>query len=765
MSAKTVLQKILRRAAVAFDNNRYSKHNRGTLSADNTPTITGYTVAAFATAGGPAAFPHVYSATDTGPFPYVFGGGTPDLDGFGLRYKSANGEGHSAWHDYVHHGQDFVIELEDYVSTYRFLVKENGSFKYVDPDGIGGTPAGSSGTARTGEVVYKLHFPTRSYREIRVETYAKGAQGGGSFDTAMGRIGAVRVAAGDQVFAPREQGVSAVIVSNSNDMGINGPSADARGHVMFAHLGVDNVRNASVWGVGASSWDDRHADWLDIPQPDMIDFECSWTDTPSPDVSLMITEIELARETWPDAVIIVQGVIQAKGETDMDALNAATKTAVEGLNDNLIRYEELQTAFEGPFYGTESGLTGNYAEMINTGNGHYSRAGDMHIGIHAAQQRIALLEDILENIPEATGTGGIVLLPDSATLQFEQDVSRSQGLTVASSGSLVAVSNVVPTLPVGLEAVIDSNGGLVLTGTPTTLTAADDYAITVELSGGGYLLFSLNLEVVEELVEFTLDMLYPTADMAHYAAYNTANTVYSTGLISVLDDLSGNGRDATAQGPLSPSELYETGVETLNGRALLTGVSGTHNGRFDMAVKDLSNNTAGMSFYMLIRLDDPALSPYYGAYLTLTEAGSSNARAAIFGGGLANNDTLLGGRRYTPGENLRTIRDATDREGMWQVISGRIDYYNGTACLRINGDETTGGLVFDSGYGQTAATDSLEAVLTTNLPDRALAEVIVRRGYDSDTLAKKVEGRLAWDWNVRSVLASDHPYKNTLPLA
>jgi len=771
MSTRATLQKILARAYAAFDNNRYSKHNKGTLSADNTPTVTGYTTAAWSTAGGPAAFPHAYAATVTPPLPYVFGGGTPAIDGYGLRYKStaAGTEGHSAHHDYILHGQDLVVELDDYMSTYRFLVKEGGSFKYVNADGIGGTPAGSSGTKGTGKVVYKLHFPTRNYREIRVECYAAGAQSGGSYNYEMGRIGAVYVAAGDQVFAPRDPGVSAVIFGDSNNQGVNGPAPDARGHVAYAHLGIDNVRNASVWGNGASTWDDRRSDWADLdPSPTIIEFQPSWTDlgSVSTTVPLMMTEIELARTTHPDAIIIVQGLPQARTETDVSAMNAAVKSAVEALDDNLTRYEELQSAYEGPLYGAESGLTGNYAEMCegsSPGNGHFTRAGDMHIGIHTAQQRIALLEDILANIPESTGSGGITLLPDTATLLFEQDVERTQGLSVASDGTLVAVANVVPTLPDGLDAIIE-DGALKLSGTPTTLTAEDEYAITVELSGGGFRLFTLLLAVVEELIEFELDMLYSEPYMLHYSGRNNANTVPSTGLVSVLDDMSGNGFEASAQGPLATSQMYTTGVETLNGHPLLTAVDGTHDGRFDIDALGLLNNVDGVSIYMLIRLDAPMPNGVYGQLVVFSDGTTGNARAALFGGGTSISDILLGGRRID-GETLKTIRDGTDREGVFQIISARINFDTREATLRINGEETKALLYWDNGSGQTSGTNSISALLTNNLPDRTLAEVIVRRGLDDDALAYKVEGKIAIIYDSQDLLKSDHPYKNTVPLA
>lgn len=772
----TIAQKLLRQAEVAFNNNRYSAHNAA-LSADNIPTITGYSASTFETpVGSPAvapidAFPRAYAAAEDGVMPWLFGGGEPVLDGGGLRFPAVTWDGqgripHSAFIDFITYGDTVVVGLEAGTSQYRFLVKEGGSFRYVSKSGIASPVSGS------GKAYYKLEFPTRKHREIRIEQYVVGAYNGGS-----GRFWGVNVAEGDQIFRPKDAGQRLIFIGDSNGMAFNGPAPDSRIHVMAAHLGIDDVWISGNPGNGSLSWAGRNSDWLDFTR-ELVHFQVSWIDYSNGSGGIpfetscanIMAQVDLVRETYPEAIIHVEGLIYSHTETatpDWRDLEALVKAAVEARDDNYLRWISTVEAYEGPMTGEDgSPATGNYPEMVAVppGNDHWSAAGDVHIGIHLAHRYVESLEDMVANAPAEVVSGdGVVLLPDSATLQFEQDVERTQGLTVASDGTLAAVANVVPTLPAGLAVLIE-DGALKLTGTPTTLTAAADYAITVELSGGGYRLFALNLEIVEEMIEFTLDMLYPTADMLHYAADNPANTVTST-LCYVLDDLSGNGRDAICQGPMSPFQTYETGVETLNGRGLLTTDAITHEGRFDMAALDLTNNVDGVTMYMLIRLDDPAPSPIGGSYIHLSNGDAGNSRAGLYGGEVSTNDLSLGGRRMSSTENYRSIRDSADREGIWQVICARIDYSAGQAVLRVNGNETAGGLVFDSGYGQTASTNSLSAILTSNLPARALAEVIIRKGYDSDTVAHKVEGRIARDWGVRGVLNSSHPYKNAVPLA
>jgi len=226
---------------------------------------------------------------------------------------------------------------------------------------------------------------------------------------------------------------------------------------------------------------------------------------------------------------------------------------------------------------------------------------------------------------------------------------------------------------------------------------------------------------------------------AWYDAYDLSTIVQSGGFVSQWNDKSGNSLNlAQAVGANQPI----TGTRTINGVNALDfdGVS-------DYIVRGSGMPDGDVMVFGVFNAD--ALT--YGVWFGNAGSGGAKSRQYLqdskvdFGnGGLVFSPALSAGQPY--------------------VVMGQVDDLGNSSVhgYRINGGAlTTGGTQRATPQASMAAGANAGGVGFFN---GIIGEVIVVNSLLSDSDRQKVEGYLAWKWNLEANFPAGHPYKSTPPL-
>ena len=494
--AARIVQRVLALAGDRMGNNQYSADNNLSISV----SVTGSSTL-------DSTFTKFYPAIG-GDQPWNLLGGEPAADAtktdmVRLLCKttyitpSVLVEGHVGLVEAVIDGDAAIFVLEAGKREYRFLVEEEGGLRYVSRAKIT-TGAVVSGT---GKAYYKLAFSTSQRRRIAVELNVDGSN--------QNLFGGVYVKDGAQLFKPAAPTIRATFVSDSNLAGTSGPTGDNHGSIAAANLGIKDAWISSVGSTGSvigsggqPKWSQRDGDWLENDS-DIIAFVLPWTDyniyqDDETIPTAVLAAVARARDQRPDAIITVMGyvwAIEAERPIEWLAINAAIKAGIEALDDNYIRYLDVQGA--KPFYGDYTPV-GNILGYVNSStDGHWNTAGNYHLGEHHAQRMLEAFEAMY------LGAALVVEEPASPSLSstsgsqsYTVAVAKSVDLATVSDGVLGTIASVTPALPSGVAASVTGSGTkLSLAGTATAAVAATSHVIVVNVVGGGTLTYTLSLTV------------------------------------------------------------------------------------------------------------------------------------------------------------------------------------------------------------------------------------------------------------------------------
>lgn len=401
----TALQ-LATRANYTFGNNRYVP---GAANMPSPPTVS-----SAANLSGDSTFTRAYlaGAPDAGVWNYLGGdavaeaGTSTGVRLFNTHFKSGDTQGIVNWVEMMVDADVVIFKIEAGQANIRFLVDVEGAPRFVSIEPL--SPNAGSG----GWAYYKLTFASKATRRITVEL-------GGSTTTEGTPLifGGAYVKTQDQVYKPYSIPPRAVAIGDSNIMGVNGPAPDSWPVVMFAHLGVRDVRISPVHSTGAMMtqggvngylWSQRRTDWADCA-PNIVMFQTSWTDLAyiagganggsAAMVAAIMAEVNAVLGTLPQALVLVAGLLDSLDAADQSfvALNTALEAAMTALNNPRARYIKPIITGEAPLTGSgrEGATTGSGNRDIYVGNDdHWSRAGDLHLGRYLAHQLLKTVTDV-----------------------------------------------------------------------------------------------------------------------------------------------------------------------------------------------------------------------------------------------------------------------------------------------------------------------------------------------------------------------------------
>lgn len=389
------MDQVLSMAQFAYSHNQYAPDMALAVSA----TLTGSKTAPSGT------YSRFYGPAVSGPMPWNYYGGEPVLDDWGIRLMSATFNAGSQQRigqigtiETILDGDEVIFMVEAGYTYTRILVKEEGAMKFVNVDGMGAAYQSGSGQA-----YYKLTFPTRQHRTIQLEI----ARLSGLDDTNLCRFGGAYVKDDNQLFRPSSDNLRLIGVGDSMIMSVNGPPGDGYLRTAMNHLGLKDVWISGVQASGSYTgyitWANRRNDWI-MRNPQLIAFTMSWTDVANIDegaghgvaymTNLVMTEVSAARTALPDCIILMISLCESfdyDGSPGWKTYNASMKAAIEGLGDNYIRFVDMMSGPEAALTGIGNGNGGTGGNESIYNNGHWTRDGDQHVGLHAANRTLDAL--------------------------------------------------------------------------------------------------------------------------------------------------------------------------------------------------------------------------------------------------------------------------------------------------------------------------------------------------------------------------------------
>jgi hypothetical protein len=235
------------------------------------------------------------------------------------------------------------------------------------------------------------------------------------------------------------------------------------------------------------------------------------------------------------------------------------------------------------------------------------------------------------------------------------------------------------------------------------------------------------------------------SSIAWYDASDLSTITESGGKVSQLDDKSGNDRHLTqGNGSIQPT----TGTQDINGNNLihfinadvltafgLTGIVSTNGMSVVGIVKPISDTYVLQEFCNIQKAD--------GSDIMLLRRDGVN--------GISVNFTGDGG-----GTNFPRIKVTGDDYTVGNPMIMTHWYDNDQHYLLANGGPDT---VFrDMPDNVTFEVESIYLGRKSNQTHNGVGEIIILADYD-EGIRQKIEGYLAWKWDVVNLLPADHPYK------
>jgi hypothetical protein len=259
-------------------------------------------------------------------------------------------------------------------------------------------------------------------------------------------------------------------------------------------------------------------------------------------------------------------------------------------------------------------------------------------------------------------------------------------------------------------------------------------------------------------------------------AADASTITASSGLISQINDKSGNDRNFTSSSSARPT-LTSNG---LNGKAVMT-FSGSQylTSTNTAATWNFMHNTSGCSFWLVGKAGNVSNPQAEYNFMGTNAAASANIGHVFFysdidNGGGKNNDLIIdfitrgvSGSYNTVNISLNNAL-AANAAFLASVIR---DPGNGTAAnrsnIRINGGSAIALNAATNAASSGNASFALQIGAAGNnaFPMTGyISEVIIQQSQASLDTLQKTEGYLAHKWGLTANLPSDHPYKTAPPL-
>jgi hypothetical protein len=245
---------------------------------------------------------------------------------------------------------------------------------------------------------------------------------------------------------------------------------------------------------------------------------------------------------------------------------------------------------------------------------------------------------------------------------------------------------------------------------------------------------------------------YSTAMHAWYDASDVGSIIQSSGAVSQIYDKSGNGRHIVqASAPNQPT----TGAATLNGLNLISG---------DGVAKYLSYTAGG----------SPVLwGGNFGIYMVVV---INNATHTVQGGPFCLKKETATYVQIDPNDAVFTgsMRATTIISGTNPAVFTGGPYNNSNRILCVHNIDGGTNIAYVDGVQRASQTNAATNwgprtiyLLTNNNQgaffNGSLGEFIITNSDTSLATRQKIEGYLAWKWNLVGNLAGGHPYKNSPP--
>ena len=256
------------------------------------------------------------------------------------------------------------------------------------------------------------------------------------------------------------------------------------------------------------------------------------------------------------------------------------------------------------------------------------------------------------------------------------------------------------------------------------------------------------------------------ADLALWLdAEDTDSITLNGSNVSQWDDKSGNGRNATQTTAANQPTYLAAGF---NGKPTLETDG---DDVLELGVTSLGRNVSGITCAIV------GVHPIAGVFNSNaneifigTGTGGSNTRFALTPNPSAStaNRYAIAGRRLDS-DSYQTVSSSTDslanRGNQW-IRVGQAAYSDGVANHWTDGTQDLTNDPFQSA-GFTSDTDSQRTEIfdgASALPAGSqLCEIVLTHSTMSPADRQKLEGYLAWKWNLVGNLPADHPYKTQPP--
>jgi hypothetical protein len=253
-------------------------------------------------------------------------------------------------------------------------------------------------------------------------------------------------------------------------------------------------------------------------------------------------------------------------------------------------------------------------------------------------------------------------------------------------------------------------------------------------------------------------------------ASDTSTVTASSGLISQVNDKSGNGRNFTASSGAQPtytsSGLNGLPVFTFGGSQYLTSAS-------TAATWNFMHNESGSSIWFVAKTGNSSNPLATYGYLGTNAAASANiGRSMYYADDAVDNDFIADfitrGSTFNPASNNYTTNALTPNVPV--LISAIGDPANATASARsliaINGNTPIQNNTYSNAPSASNATYTLQIGTVGNNAFPLvgyISELIITNATATTTTRQIIEGYLAWKWGLTANLPSGHPYKSAAP--
>jgi hypothetical protein len=250
-------------------------------------------------------------------------------------------------------------------------------------------------------------------------------------------------------------------------------------------------------------------------------------------------------------------------------------------------------------------------------------------------------------------------------------------------------------------------------------------------------------------------------------AEDTASITLNGSNVVQWDDKSGNGRNAT-QATASFQPTYQ--ATGFNGKPTLQNDG---NDILELGVTSLGRNVSGLTC-VIVGLHPAGLTFASNANEIFISSGAL-AAATRFAtspnatGGATANTYAIAGRRLD-GDGYNSVGSSTDslanRGNPWIRVAQRA-YSAGVANHWTDGTQDMANAVIQTA-GNTSDTDALRTSIFGGVAGTPagtqLCEIVLTHSTMTTADRQRLEGYLAWKWDLVANLPITHPYKNTPPL-